>query len=58
MGSQCYGFVTMYNRQEAEGLLESAQQQPLLVEGHGQLRVNWAQGSMPDWKVIRLEILI
>ena len=51
MGSQCYGFVTLPTRQEAEALLDSLQQQPLLVEGHGALRVNWAQGAMPDWKV-------
>lgn len=53
MGSQCYGFVTLTSRQEAEALLESALQQPLVVEGHGPLRVNWSQGSMPEWKVSR-----
>lgn len=50
-GSQCYGFVEYASRHEAEALLDSLAQQPLVVEGYGKLRVNWSQGSMPDWKV-------
>lgn len=47
---QCYGFVTFASHEDAEGMLEFAQQQGVWADDR-MLRVNWAQGQMPDWKV-------
>lgn len=47
---QCYGFVVFETPADAEGVLEFAQQQGVWAEDR-MLRINWAQGGMPDWKV-------
>lgn len=47
---QCYGFVRFAHLADAEGVLEFAQQQGMWADER-MLRINWAQGSMPDWKV-------
>jgi len=47
---QCYGFVTFATPEDAEGVLEFAQQQGVWADDR-MLRINWAQGSMPEWKV-------
>lgn len=47
---QCYGFVRFARVEDAEGVLEFAQQQGMWADER-MLRINWAQGSMPDWKV-------
>ncbi|KAL4437957.1 hypothetical protein ABPG77_004178 [Micractinium sp. CCAP 211/92] len=52
IGSQaggCYGFVTFSSPADAEGVLEFAQSQGVWAEDR-MLRINWAQGSMPEWK--------
>ena len=47
---QCYGFVTFDSSADAEGVLEFAQSQGVWADDR-MLRINWAQGSMPEWKV-------
>ena len=47
---QCYGFVKYATLADAEGMLEFAQQQGVWADER-MLRINWAQGSMPEWKV-------
>ena len=47
---QCYGFVTFDTPADAEGVLDFAQQQGVQADDC-MLRINWAQGSIPDWKV-------
>lgn len=49
MGSQCYGFIEFDRPEEAQQVLEQVKDEPIKVDGHS-LRVNWAQGAMPDWK--------
>lgn len=49
IGSQCYGFVTFDSSADAEGVLEFAQSQGVWADDR-MLRINWAQGSMPEWK--------
>jgi hypothetical protein len=34
--------------------LQSTREAPLELEDGRQLRVNWAHGQLPDWKVLRL----
>lgn len=47
---QCYGFVTFASPADAENVLEFAKQQGIWADER-MLRINWAQGSMPGWKV-------
>jgi hypothetical protein len=47
---QCYGFLTFDTPADAEGVLDFAQQQGVQADDC-MLRINWAQGSIPDWKV-------
>jgi hypothetical protein len=50
MGSQCYGFITLPSREEAHKLLAVLRDcGPITVNG-ATLRVDWAQGSLPEWK--------
>jgi hypothetical protein len=53
---QCYGFVTFANGADAEGVLTFAQQQGIWAEER-MLRVNYAQGNMPEWKVGRRHLV-
>lgn len=48
--NQAYGFVTFAAPQEATGVMDLAQQEPLVTPEGFALRVNWARGSLPDWK--------
>ncbi len=50
MGSQCYGFITLTSRQEATKLLDIIRDCGPVTVGSATLRVDWAQGSLPDWK--------
>lgn len=49
MGSQCYGFVDFEAHADACTAMDAIKAEPLRVDGHA-LRVNWAQGSLPEWK--------
>ena len=50
VGEQCFGFVTFETAAEAEALLDFVQHSAFYVEDRP-LRVNWARGALPDWKV-------
>ncbi len=42
--------MTFNTPADAEGMLDFAQMQGVWVDDR-RLRINWAQGSMPEWKV-------
>ena len=50
VGAQCYGFVTFQHLDDAQSVLMTASQQPIVIDGQP-VRVNRAYGSMPEWKV-------
>jgi len=49
VGPQAYGFVEYEARIDAAAALAAVRAAPLAVDGQP-LRVNWAQGSLPEWK--------
>ncbi|GBG78092.1 hypothetical protein CBR_g26029 [Chara braunii] len=49
--AQCYGFVTFESRQCAETAVSQGKSEEGVYVGSQRVRVAWAHGSLPDWKI-------
>lgn len=47
---QSYGFASFATLEEAQAVLDMAAQTPLVTPEGVPLRLNWARGSLPEWK--------
>ncbi|KAK2079685.1 hypothetical protein QBZ16_002080 [Prototheca wickerhamii] len=47
---QSYGFASFATLEEAQAVLDMAAQTPLITPEGVPLRLNWARGSLPEWK--------